>query len=803
MMIVSKSLNHASRPPFKEIPCATLPDVLDAYTNNGEELVVRAASTSKEDIRKAKGNIPMAFASRYGNGATRKDKHSCTGVSAFMALDYDKMIPSDVEDICSALRGLEAAPRELALYTSFQHTEDKPRLRFLISLDREPTKEQYESCFRAIQMLCGGRLDDACEDYTHGFYVWSRYEGREEGARLYLPGTQFSVDWLLSLVPEKSTPEKWAAKGNKQERNPAIELVPGKRILYRDDINATIARCKKLDTENAGKAVQFLTKALNGECWGEDGDREPLANAAMYELGRDYLTSDPETSLDIAGSLAIFGQACREAQAKGSSITVEVLADKLWAKRNVLGDRKANPPSSSFIPLTEDGMAERLFRHAEGLLYYVAAWKSWLAWDASAGYWVRTDADAYAFAGARHVVKEIQREGEALGDDGEGLISFGRSCESFSRMSNIVSFSQRDIRLRLNHEKLDQHPMLLNTMNGVVDLETGTLSPHDPAYLITQIAHVKYDEKAKCPTWLRILDEVFKGDTDTIGFMQRFFGYMLTGSVREHEMLLCVGSGRNGKGVLFRTFYAMLGAYSTVCPLDMLTAKQNENHREELANLHGKRFALIAETDRDKKLASAKVKTLTGGDPISVRRMGENSWTLVPGFKLVMTGQFAPEAAGDDRALWARIRRVHFPVSFEGREDRTLEAQLLNELSGILNWCIEGCLEWQRLGGTKPSQAVAEATEEYRKANDDIQAFLDECCVVRAKAVVKRTDAYSAFTAWHDRNSGGFPPKQKSFTERIKLKPGIGAPDQKMGQDKVFTGFELKIAASLRKHEEN
>ncbi len=799
MMIVSKSPYLTAKPPFEEIECASLAEVMAVFTNDNRELVTQPTGLSSIEIKRAKSVLPLVFAARFK--APKKDKDHVTGVSAFMGLDYDGMTPDDVDAIHGALRGAEG--RGVGWYTSYQHTNEKPRIRFVICLDREPTGNEYERCFHALQLLAGGRFDSACSDFTRGFYTWSRYEGRDEGGWDVDDGPAFSVDWLLSLAPAKSSPEKWAARGNDQPRNPAIELVPGKRILYRDDINATIARCKKLDTENANKAVQFLTKALNGECWGEDGDREPLASAAMYELGRDYLTNDPETSLDIAGSLAIFGQACREAQAKGSSITVEVLADKLWSKRNALGELRANPPSSSFIPLTEDGMAERLYRHVVGTLHYVAAWKSWLAYDSEIGCWVRSDADAYAFAGARHVVKALQKEGQALGDDGEGLVSFGRSCESFSKMSNIVSFARHDIRLRLDHEKLDNHPMLLNTPACVVDLATGKGTPHDPSYLITQVTNARFDPTAKCPTWLRTVDEVTGGDVETAKFLQRFFGYCLTGSVQEHELLLCVGTGRNGKGVLFRTLFTLLGSYATVCPLDMLTVKNNENHPQELANLHGKRLALIAETDREKKLASAKMKTLTGGDPISARRMNENAWTFMPGHKFVITGQHEPEAAGDDKALWARIRRVLFPVSFEGRENRNLESQLLNELSGILNWCIEGCLEWQRLGGTKPSPAVVEATEEYRQDNDLIQAFLDECCVVRAKAAVKRTDAYNAFTAWHDRTLGGFPPKQKNFTARLKLKPGIKAPEQKVGEDRVFTGFELKMAPSARKFGEN
>ena len=53
---------------------------------------------------------------------------------------------------------------------------------------------------------------------------------------------------------------------------------------------------------------------------------------------------------------------------------------------------------------------------------------------------------------------------------------------------------------------------------------------------------------------------------------------------------------------------------------------------------------------------------------------------------------------GTDLGIWRRIRMIPFTENFEGREDAQLTDKLKQELPGILNWAVEGCLQWQRQG---------------------------------------------------------------------------------------------------------
>src|SRR5260370_25135529 len=94
---------------------------------------------------------------------------------------------------------------------------------------------------------------------------------------------------------------------------------------------------------------------------------------------------------------------------------------------------------------------------------------------------------------------------------------------------------------------LDRDGMLLNVLNGTIDLRTGKLREHRRSDLLTKLAPVEYNPEAKCPTWLRFLDRIMEGNAALIGYLQRVGGYSLTGDASEQALWFFYGSGANGK----------------------------------------------------------------------------------------------------------------------------------------------------------------------------------------------------------------------------------------------------------------
>lgn len=115
---------------------------------------------------------------------------------------------------------------------------------------------------------------------------------------------------------------------------------------------------------------------------------------------------------------------------------------------------------------------------------------------------------------------------------------------------------------------------LFNVSNGIVDLQTGQLQPHDREKRLTKMANVEFVEGAKCPTWLAFLDQIFLGDKDLAEYMQRLIGYSLTGDISEQIMMFLVGGGSNGKSTFINTIKDLVGEYGKQAKADTFIKKK-------------------------------------------------------------------------------------------------------------------------------------------------------------------------------------------------------------------------------------
>jgi hypothetical protein len=194
-----------------------------------------------------------------------------------------------------------------------------------------------------------------------------------------------------------------------------------------------------------------------------------------------------------------------------------------------------------------------------------------------------------------------------------------------------------------------------------VDLTTGNVRDHDPASLLTKITAVA--PEGDCPLWGDFLKRVTDDDTELQSFLQRMMGYCLTGSIDEHALFFLYGTGGNGKGVFLNAMTAIFGDYAKVAPADMFTVTQNERHPTDMAMLQGARLVTAQETEEGKFWAEAKIKALTGGDPITARFMRQDFFTYLPQFKLVIAGNHKPRLRNVDEAIRRRIDLVPFTVT--------------------------------------------------------------------------------------------------------------------------------------------
>ena len=195
-------------------------------------------------------------------------------------------------------------------------------------------------------------------------------------------------------------------------------------------------------------------------------------------------------------------------------------------------------------------------------------------------------------------------------------------------------------------------------------------------------------------------------------FLQRYAGYCLTGTTSAHVFVFAYGTGANGKGTFINTLATIFGDYATTADMNTFLATGVERHPADLAKLHGPRLVVAQETQRGRRWDEPKIKALTGGDRITARFMRQDYFDFTPAFKLFITGNHKPRLDSTDEAMRRRLLLVPFTVQIpRGERDPEL-ARKLSPKPGHLRWCIDGCLEWQRVGLAPPA-AVLDATGSY------------------------------------------------------------------------------------------
>jgi putative DNA primase/helicase len=422
---------------------------------------------------------------------------------------------------------------------------------------------------------------------------------------------------------------------------------------------------------------------------------------------------------------------------------------------------------------SEDGLAlEFSARHAD-TLRYVAMWGSWLHWNCQQ--WQR-ERTLKVYDEARTVCREaVDRGGDA------------KRLLSAKTVAAIETLARSDRRHATTADVWDADAWVLNTLGGIVDLRTGNLLPHDAGRHITKITAVA--PGGDCPRWRLFLDEISAGDRELQDFLQRVIGYALTGSTSEHALFFAYGTGANGKGVFLNTVAAILADYAKTAPMETFTATQGDRHPTELAGLMGARLVTAQETEQGRRWAESKIKSMTGGDPISARFMRQDFFEFVPQFKLLIAGNHKPGLRGVDEAIRRRLHLIPFTVTIPPeKRDKDLAEKLRDEWGGILQWMIDGCLEWQR-DGLNPPAIVREATAAYLAAEDALAQWLDECCACDAAYAERSGALFASWKALADA-AGEYAGSQKRFSQSLEDR-GF-ARDRGGEGERLFRGLTLR-----------
>jgi putative DNA primase/helicase len=403
-------------------------------------------------------------------------------------------------------------------------------------------------------------------------------------------------------------------------------------------------------------------------------------------------------------------------------------------------DPQPDAPDSA-PSLSEDYLALQFTKAHADTLRYVPSWGKWLIWDGAK--W-SFDEKLKAYTMARQIcrtaAKPINKKKE------------GKAIASAKTRSAVISLASADPCHAASFDQWDVDPWLLNTPGGVIDLRTGKLRPHNAADYMTKSTAVTPNSACPTPLWKAFLAVVTDNDTGLQDYLRRVSGYGLTGVTIEHALYFLYGTGRNGKGVFINTVSRILDDYHKTATLETFTVSTNERHPADLAMLRGARLVTVSETEQGKRWSESRIKTLTGGDPITARFMRQDFFTYMPQFKLMISGQHRPRLNAVNEAIRSRVNMVPFKVTIaKEKRDTKLTENLKAEWPGILAWMIEGCLEWQR-DGLNPPEIVTKATANYLESEDKLGRWISDRCE-RVQVWTSSSNLFASWKSWAEENN--------------------------------------------------
>lgn len=499
-----------------------------------------------------------------------------------------------------------------------------------------------------------------------------------------------------------------------------------------------------------------------------------LGQREKWKTRPDYQKTTIEKALKSWNGISYDPQALKEKQAQYDRFIQE---NKITKSNDEL-------EKLIYFELNDTGNAERLELIYGDIIRYCIESDAWYKWDGKR--WKQSEAKAtelYNLVSAvmRLSAMEYTRiNGQPQNrDEEEAEKQYKRFCKKSENLHGIISTIRRaEALLPIYLEKLDANPWLLNCQNGIVDLKTGQLLPHEREQYMTQICNADYVPGQQwSDLWETTVKQIVPNN-DVRHYLHKFIGYCLTGLTREEKLLFLYGAGGGGKGTFIETIAKVLGDYADTVPVDILLSARNDakNGNEptpQLAKMAGKRLIVTSESGQGRKFNDARVKLLTGGDKITARLLRQNPFTFTPMFKIVMSSNFQPAVTNTmDKGMKRRLIIVPFDADLQDIRDVTLKERLLSqqERAGILSWCVDGCLQWQKEGLGEMPDAVKKTLAEYYDSNDLIGEFIETYCDVSPDLHVKVRDLLNAFNEKMNDGRGWHDMRLSTFRENMQMR---------------------------------
>ncbi|WP_028316664.1 DNA primase family protein [Desulfatibacillum aliphaticivorans] len=304
--------------------------------------------------------------------------------------------------------------------------------------------------------------------------------------------------------------------------------------------------------------------------------------------------------------------------------------------------------------------------------------------------------------------------------------------------------------VNLEEENWPREEALVNVNNGMLDLSTLELKPHDPKYGSRVQLDVEFDManqyvERSYPRWNQFLKEIFPGQPEKETILRQFFGYCLMPTCKYERALFLYGNGANGKSKVLEVLENMIGRQNC-CSVSLSDLQIGFN----IPYLKDKLVNIVYEEggDRQPKGTSEIKKAISGDTMEGAFKYGQRI-SFKPIAKFLFAMNQAPAISDRTDGFSRKVIVLHFPRKFKKEErDPDLLPKLLAEKNGIFIWMVAGAMELMNRNGFDVDGQVEKDTRKFMSDIDPTKNFFDETVRVEMGSHVPKQQLFEMYKDW-------------------------------------------------------